>query len=112
MSINPHRGEVDICLNDQHYVLRPTFQALCSIEQSLELSLIALLTQLPKRALTLEEMASIIHASMTAGQNQHMIPHSELGEHIMIAGVDYVYQQVAKLLISAMGVDDIRRVVA
>lgn len=104
MSVNPHRGEVSMCLSDQCYVLRPTFQALCSIEQVLGMSLVSLIMQMPDRGLTLDEMVEIIHAGMKAGENPHIIPKAELGEHIMQASIDYCYTIVTSFLIKGMGV--------
>jgi tail tube GTA-gp10-like protein len=57
---NKYRGEVDIHLAGNKYLMRPTLGALCEIEDALGKSIITLLDQFSSKGLTLNEQAHII----------------------------------------------------
>jgi hypothetical protein len=63
--VNKYRGEVKITLQGQELVLRPTLQALCSIEAELGKSIIILLSDFESKGLTLDEQVVIIQASVS-----------------------------------------------
>jgi hypothetical protein len=57
---NLWRGEVEISINNQPCILRPTFSALSNIEQTLSAGLPSLAMRLSDGMLTLEELVTII----------------------------------------------------
>ncbi len=61
MTANKWRGEVEIVLDGMHYTLRPTFEALCRIEQELGAGLLAVARLLAQGQLNLTQLIAIIH---------------------------------------------------
>ena len=64
---NDLRGEISIELAAREYNLRPSFEALCEIENACGTSIINLLMKFDQRGIFLKEVVSIIKAGLKAG---------------------------------------------
>jgi hypothetical protein len=67
MAANKHRGEVAITLAGKPYVLRPTFQAQCEIEDLTGRGMMALLDRFVRRQFGARDVAAVLYAGMKAG---------------------------------------------
>jgi hypothetical protein len=65
---NNYRAEIDIKLGDKTYLMRPTFQALCEIENAIDKSVISLLTRYNERGILISELIAITRAGIKAGE--------------------------------------------
>jgi hypothetical protein len=63
---NIERAEIDIIIGGKSYVMRPSFNALCEIEQSVGKSIITLLISFDQRGILLKEIIYIIKAGLKA----------------------------------------------
>jgi hypothetical protein len=60
MAVNLRRSETEITLGGEHYILRPTFEALSKIEWELDMGIFALIKKMADGAMTLQELAVVI----------------------------------------------------
>lgn len=60
------RAEVEITINKTSYLLRPTFAALCSIEQQINKSVITLMLNIQTKGILITEVIAIIKAGIRA----------------------------------------------
>ncbi len=67
VAANPHRGEISVTLDGVEYVLRPTAQAMVSIEERLNIGILALIARAyEKRDIRLTDIAVIIAEGIRA----------------------------------------------
>ncbi len=103
---NPWRGEVDIELDGVHYVMRPTFAALSSIEQALDTGLVALSRRLIEGALGVHELSVIIAAAIAGAGNNEPFPVKNIEESLIKNGLTNAFCAVAEMLAKVFeGVD-------
>jgi hypothetical protein len=69
---NNLRSEVSIELGGKMYNLRPTFQTLCEIENSCNMSVITLLMKFDQRGIFLKELVAIVKSGLKGAG--HRVP--------------------------------------
>lgn len=69
---NQYRGEINIILSGKTYNLRPTFQALCEIENEIGKSLVVLLSKLDEQGILIQEQISIIKIGLKHAENNNL----------------------------------------
>jgi len=89
---NTQRGEVDILIEDKKYTMRPTFEAMCEIEDRLDLSMPELVMHLQNGELKFKTIATIIwcgiHGYSDSLYTKDAAPTlSELGNAIRTHGI-------------------------
>ncbi|MFQ5783600.1 MAG: gene transfer agent family protein [Alphaproteobacteria bacterium] len=63
---NAERGEIDVTFDGASYTLRPTFQALCEIEDETGMGIAAIVQRFRKAEFGVREVTAIMVAGMTA----------------------------------------------
>ena len=99
---NRYRGEVKLRLAEQNFVMRPTFQALCSIEGDLDKSLIILISELQNKGILLSEQIIIIKHGLTAAGND--MSHSDIEVMLSNSNIAEVFNQICLFLKYGLGV--------
>jgi hypothetical protein len=102
---NKNRGEVSVKLAGKTYILRPSFQAICSIESEVGKSILDILINLPKEKITLSEMESIIKHGITAYGKNAQIDQSDIGELIYGEGIINILPSLIEFLELAIGIN-------
>ena len=102
---NKNRGEVAIKLAKNEYILRPSFQAICSIETELGKSIIAIIANLTKNNLTLSDSSIIIFYGMQAYEKQQLTKE-EIGNLIFNEGIINILPKLIKFLEYAVGLGE------
>lgn len=83
--VNRARGDVTLRLGDKIYVLRPTFGAVCEIEDAIGLNLYEIGRRLEGAEITARDLVAFAHACVTnAG---HAVDRDRLGAMIVDGGV-------------------------
>jgi hypothetical protein len=100
---NKNRGEVDIILNKHKYVMRPTFQALCEIENDLDKSLFSIIEESNNNVMPLKNMVSIIKNGINAN-GKYDLQEDEIGEAIMQASIIKIIPKIYQFLSQAVGI--------
>jgi len=84
---NEQRGEVSIKLNDKEYTMRPTFEALCELENRLNTTIPQLIVDLQTGIVSIKAVATIIWAGIW-GYNKEEAPSIiEVGEMVVSDGM-------------------------
>lgn len=91
MSVNPLRGEVSIELEGVEYGLRPTYQAITAIEDSLGRSVLELAVASDAAQLTVRQMALIVTEFIRAWGSENDRPET----------AQFKPERVAELLVEA-----------
>jgi hypothetical protein len=87
---NKQRGEVTITLMGKTYVLRPTFEAMCEIEDRLDTAMPDLLIRFQNGDVRYKHIATIIWAGMWAYDKDSAPSYEEVGEMIRSHGLTKV----------------------
>lgn len=103
--VNKNRGEVSIKLAGITYIMRPSFQAICSIESEIGKSILDILINLPKEKIKLCEMESIIKHGIIAYGSNPKINHGNIGELIYGEGVVNILPSIIEFLELSMGIN-------
>lgn len=99
MQANPHRGEVNLTLGDQNYVLRPSFSALVAIEEELQTSVLLLAQKIAlEGVLTLQELSSVCRHTLL----EYTDSRETLEQELLEDGIMHVLEQVSELLNNAI----------
>ena len=94
---NRNRGEVSVILKDKKYILRPSFQILCSIEEEIGRSIINILSDLSEKKIQLSEIVIIVKYGISFyDKNYHT--NVDLGELIFNSGVVKILPKVIEFL--------------
>lgn len=101
---NKYRGEISMNLGSEKYVLRPSFQALCLIEEELNKSILDVLIDTSDRRLKITEMVSIIGNGIRAYPSNEKISDDDIGKSIYEAGLVNIMPQVLQFLERAVGI--------
>jgi len=84
---NKQRGEVNIKIGDKEFVMRPTFEALCDIEDRVGMGIPELIMRLTAGDVRLKYVLPVIHAGITAYNKDNGIQptpsYKELGEMVV-----------------------------
>ncbi len=81
---NKARGEVELDLGGETYVLRPTFGAVCEIEDAIGANLFDIGRKLERAEITAQELVKLTHACIA--QSGASIEVDKLGELIVEQG--------------------------
>ncbi|MEH3107152.1 MAG: GTA-gp10 family protein [Sphingomonas fennica] len=108
MAANPIRGEVDITLDGQAFVLRPSFEACVAMEQQTGRSLLELAMAADGSALSLDHQAIIVTECVkawgkaTENTAARGVSKARIGELIHGVGVIAVLPRIALVLSAAV----------
>lgn len=98
---NANRGEVEITLAGDSYTLRPSFQALCEIEEATGMGIAALLRRYGDGAFGVRDVAAVLWAGIRATDRQ--APRmNEIGEIIVEEGLAAFVEPVGRFLARAV----------
>lgn len=103
---NKNRGEICIKLAGKKHILRPSFQAICSIEGELNISILDILIDVSKKKLKLSDMISIVKHGMCAYQGNLDISDEDIGSNIYEAGLVNIMPQIIQFLETAVGIQN------
>ena len=81
---NKARGEVKLELGGETYVLRPSFGAVCEIEEAIGTNLFDIGRKLERAEITAQELVKLTHACIA--QSGTSIEMDKLGEQIVAQG--------------------------
>ena len=84
---NRQRGEVKIILDDKTYVMRPTFEALCEIEDALDTSIPDLILMFRDGNIRLKNIAAIVWGGIWGYDKKNALSMEEVGELITKTGM-------------------------
>ncbi len=82
---NSLRGEVALCLGGRTYALRPTFGAVCKIEDAVQANLFQIGQRLEQAEISARELVPFAQACLV--HSGHEISLERLGEMILAEGV-------------------------
>ena len=91
---NPARGEAELTVTGQHYVLRPSFEALVAAEQDIG-SLYALVERASEGVLTLAEITTLLWHCLPADDRP---PRDEVGKAVLALGLVAATRPVRAIL--------------
>lgn len=100
---NAMRGETDIMLAGREYTLRPTFNALCELENKTGSGLFELAKRFDEGRFTLHDIASVIWSGIRAGGCAEPPAFETVGEWIAVQGMASVIKPVTHYLYLALG---------
>ena len=85
---NRARGEVTLCLGGETYVLRPTFGAVCEIEDAIGASLYDIGRRLENAEITARDLVAFAHACVSGAG--YPVERDHLGNMIVESGTHTV----------------------
>jgi hypothetical protein len=109
MGPNRLRAETVICIGDNSFILRPSFDALARIEGALNRSIFAIMLDMSNpRTCKVSEIASVIHHGIAAGlDNPSNAPSVQaIGAHIQRVGLGPILPLVSSWLTKAVATDE------
>lgn len=101
---NRFRGEVDITLGNEVYIMRPTFQALCEIEEKTGKTIFALLEEISSQNLLLRAIPKIIQPAIKAGGKE--IDEEKIKELLHQPGLVEIIKLIIKFFKYGLGIAD------
>lgn len=102
MAANVYRGETALVLGGQTYRLRPSFEALVSVEAEIG-SLIAFVERAGSGALSVTDIVVVLHACAVAGG--HDIPRADFAAALLAEGIGAGAAPLRSILAGVMGGD-------
>ena len=102
--VNKNRGEIGITLGTKQYIMRPSFQALCSIEGEVEKSMVDMLLNLENNKLKLTEIESIVRNGIAAYEKNPPIESENIGSLICASGIINIMPKIIAFLELAVGI--------
>ncbi len=93
------RGEVEFFLGSQPILLRPTFQALCSLEQESGRGILEIARRFHEGNFTLSEVVAIIKTGMVNGT----LSKEQIGNAVCDAGIATLVKPLSEYLAYALG---------
>lgn len=101
---NPHRGEVEVTLDGKSWTLRPTFEALCEIEDSTGVGIAVMLRRFGEGSFGVRDVAAILAAGIAAtGKPAPGI--ERIGEIVVEQGIASFVAPIGVFLAGAVGID-------
>lgn len=97
---NRIRGEVEIVLAGQSYLMRPSFGGLAEIEDKSGLDLLALAIKLGNNKTAIKDLVAVIYGGMKGAGSA--LSYEEVGELVVDEGVTKVAKPVAQFLSMAL----------
>jgi hypothetical protein len=101
--VNKNRGEVAIKIANKKYIMRPTFHALCSIENEINKSIIDVLLQFSESKPKLLDIQAIIYHGIVAYGNSD-VNRDDLGADIYESGIVNIMPAVLEFLEISLGI--------
>lgn len=95
---NKQRGEAKFDIKGKSYILRPTFEALCQIEDELGESIISVAGKNISGTLTLPQIVKIIEIAIVGEKPDA----NDVGETIVAKGVNDTIAELTKFLTNAL----------
>lgn len=86
MPANPERGEVVIMIRGEEHVLRPTWQAICEMEEGTKKPIMQLFTDFSTGRFSAHDLCIVLAASLS-GAGAQGITYNKVGEIIMELGL-------------------------
>ncbi len=102
---NPLRGEVDIRLAGKAYTLRPTFQALCELEQRAGSNLYHIARRFEDGSFTLLDITCVVWSGIRGTLGASAPTFEDIGEHIVLQGVANMVDPACRYMAGALGVE-------
>lgn len=102
---NKNRGEILIKLGSKKYVMRPSFQALCSIESEINKSIIDILINLSHSKLKILEIESIVRHGILSYDKNQSIDQENIGNLIYQEGLMNILPKIIEFLELAIGIN-------
>ncbi len=102
---NRHRGEVEVALGGARYTLRPTFEALCEIEERTGLGLVELARRFWEGRFGVGELAVVLWAGIRAAHGAAP-DYERIGRWVVEQGVQDLAGPVARFLAGVIGGGD------
>jgi len=96
---NPHRGEVEVSLGGETFILRPTFEALAEIEKATGLGLVPFATKITTGSYGVLDVFTVLKAGIRAGGRE---PPKDLGQRIVEEGLIRLSDGVLNFLTQAL----------
>ena len=100
---NPHRGEVKVTLAGKAYTMRPTFQALCEIEEQTGVGLAVQLRRFGEGSFGVRDVAAILAAGIRA-TDRNAPGADEIGEIVVEEGLAPFVEPIGVFLAATVGV--------
>lgn len=101
---NPWRGEIELELQGRQFVLRPSFQAISQLEQTLGCGILCLVRRMQSGDVRLGDIVAIIEAGICGSGGS--IDREWLGETVLRHGLTKVMPDIVRFLQAALGVED------
>jgi hypothetical protein len=92
---NDQRGEVSLKLGGKEYILRPSFEALCELENRLNTTIPQLIVDLQTGIVSIKALATIIWAGIWGYDKDRAPTIIEVGEMVVSDGMINVISQGA-----------------
>lgn len=90
---NKLRGEVTLKLGGNDYTLRPTFNALCEMEDVCKAPILRIMEEMQSGTIRLSVLANIVWAGMRGYDSAEALTTEEVGEMIVSDGLLNVMEQ-------------------
>jgi len=90
---NKERGETNIILDGKSYVLRPTFEALCEMEDRSGLSVLKMLASMEGGNITMRQMALVIWSGIRGYSPDTELTINDVGNLVMKTGFLGIMEQ-------------------
>lgn len=101
---NKHRGEVKVTLDGVEYTMRPTFEALISIEDDLNKKLVSIARAFFQSDIGVKETAHIIHRGIESSGAQLSL--EAVGRAVVKGGVNNYIKPIVNFLTEGLGGED------
>ena len=93
---NRQRGEVEIELAGKQYLLRPTFEALCELEDRSSTSILEIVSSMEGGKIRLKELTLVIWAGLFGADPTTKLELKDVGDLVLRTGLTDVVQQEDK----------------
>lgn len=98
---NPSRGDVEIMLGENTYIIRPTFQLIRELETALG-SLFAIGKRMQLNDLSVNEMVQFLWICIRQDPAYRKLKLNEIGDLVMLEGPVNLFQPISQFLINAI----------
>ncbi|MBA2413914.1 MAG: gene transfer agent family protein [Burkholderiaceae bacterium] len=94
------RGDVSVIIDGTEHTMRLTFAAALKIEKRIGCGLLKLANRMAQMEVTTEEVATVIHAGVTAAGGK--LTFDQVGEAVMAAGLIDMAKPATELVLAAL----------
>lgn len=114
---NQERGEINLTLGGKEYVLRPTFEALCEMEDRLGITITDLIMEFAAGKVSIKKVGTVVWAGIYGSMGDKAPTLREVGDMLVKDGMMTVITQggtngtnktnsLSQFLIQAIGADE------